>query len=58
MLREEWEVAGRGGGGVWGGGDLENIMSQKLEKFSFFFLRKSKWLRVSNVPEKSRQIMT
>lgn len=49
--------AQRGTGGGGRGGDLENIMSQKLEKF-FLFLRKSKWLRVSNVPEKSRQIIT
>lgn len=34
----------------------ENDVTDSAEKV--FFLRKSKWLRVSNVTEKSREIMT
>lgn len=50
MLREEWEV------GVGRRPGEYNVT--EAEEEGFFFVRKSKWLRVSNVPEKSRQIIT
>ena len=47
--------AQRGTGGGGGGRPGEyNVTGAEV----FFFLRKSKCLRVSNVPEKSRQIIT
>lgn len=38
------------------GGKQEKTITEAVEKK--FFLRKSKWLRVSDITEKSKEIMT